>query len=93
MPIQEKVVSPSQVKSIVRTFVIDNFLFGQGREFSDSDSFLEHGLIDSMGILTLLEFVSEHFDIRVADDEIVPENWDSLDRIATFVNSKRKQSK
>ena len=90
MPLQEKTINPSQLKGIVRRFIVDNFLFGQAREFSDSDSFLEHGLIDSMGILTLLEFVSEQFDIRVADEEIVPENWDSLDRIATFVDSKRR---
>jgi len=77
------------VEKEVRTFIIDNFLFGDNSsQFSDSDSFLENGLIDSMGILMLVEFVKEKYAISVEDEAIIPENWDSVDRVARFVEGK-----
>lgn len=73
----------------LRNFVVDNFLFGQADElFSNTDSFLEKGLIDSMGIMTLVEFVKDKFAIDVEDEELIPENWDSVQRIASFVQNK-----
>lgn len=78
-----------QIEREVRQFVIDNFLFGEGAEqFSNGDSFLEKGVVDSMGILTLVSFVQEKYGIEVADEELVPDNWDSVKRIAGFVHSK-----
>lgn len=80
---------PQDITVKVRQFVIDNLLFGQGADtFSDEDSFLEKGLVDSTGMLSLVEFVIETFGISVDDGEIVPENWDSLNRIAAFVGAK-----
>lgn len=76
------------IEEELRIFVIDNFLFGQAGDFSNNDSFLENGLIDSMGILTLTEFVKEKYAIVIEDEELVPENWDSVHRIAQFVESK-----
>ena len=55
---------------------------------SNEDSFLEKGLVDSMGILTLAVFVQEKYAITVADEDLVPENWDSVKRIAGFVQGK-----
>lgn len=77
-----------EVEQVVRTFIIDNFLFGQDGQFSNNDSFLDNGLIDSMGILTLVEFITERYNFAVADEEILPENWDSVSRIAHFVAKK-----
>lgn len=78
-----------EIERELRSFVIDNFLFGQADEaFSNADSFLEKGLIDSMGILTLVEFVKDKYSIVVEDEELVPENWDSVERIAGFVQKK-----
>lgn len=77
-----------EVLLAVKTFIADNFLFGQAPNFSDDDSFLENGLIDSMGILALVEFVTQSYGITVADEEILPENWDSVNRIAQFVKQK-----
>ncbi len=78
-----------EIADEVRSFVIDTFLFGErdGR-FSNDDSFLENGLIDSIGILSLVEFVKERYAISIADEEIVPDNWDSVGRIAVFVQNK-----
>lgn len=78
-----------EIEGELRTFVVDNFLFGQADEsFSNTDSFLEKGLIDSMGILTLVEFVRDTYSIAVEDEELIPENWDSVQRIASFVQNK-----
>lgn len=78
-----------EIAQEIRSFVVDNFLFGEedGR-FSNDDSFLDKGLIDSMGILTLVEFVKEKYAINIEDEELVPEHWDSVQRIATFIQGK-----
>jgi acyl carrier protein len=78
-----------QIEQQVRQFVIDNFVFGSdGLAFSNDDSFFDTGLLDSMGVLTLVEFVKEKYGICVEDHELLPENWDSVNRIATFVQSR-----
>ena len=70
-------------------FVIDTFLFGSNDGgLSADDSFLEKGLVDSMGILALVSHVEERYGIRVDDTELIPENWDSVGRIAKFIASK-----
>lgn len=76
------------IEQKIRSFVIDNLLFGQEGTFSNEDSFLENGMIDSMGILSLVEYVTETFGVSIGDTEIVPENWDSVNRIARFVQTK-----
>lgn len=78
------------IESRVRAYVVDRFLFGKGSDkLGTEDSFLEKGLIDSTGILEVVMFLEEHFAIKVQDEDLVPENLDSLGRIARFV--KRKQ--
>jgi acyl carrier protein len=78
----------------VRQFVIDNFLLGMSNgHFCDDDSFLDKGLVDSMGILSLVNFVQEKFAIPVEDEELVTDNWDSVCRISRFVRSKLSVSK
>jgi len=78
-----------EIERELRNFVIDNFLFGQADEsFSNDDSFLEKGMIDSMGVLTLVDFVKDKYAIAVEDEELIPENWDSVRRITVFVEKK-----
>jgi acyl carrier protein len=76
----------------LRQFVIDNFLFGDESDrfaFSDDDSFQERGIVDSTGILELVCHVQEKYAIAIADEELVPENLDSLSRVARFIQRKR----
>lgn len=74
----------------IRRFVINSFLFGKdGADLSNDDSFLEKGIVDSTGILELIGFLEERFQIKVADEELLPENLDSVNRVATFVDRKR----
>jgi len=74
--------------SKVREFVVENFLFGDGETLRDDTSFMEDGIIDSTGILELVFFLEETFGFSVEDDELVPENMDSLQNIARFVDRK-----
>lgn len=77
------------VEQEVRQFVMDNLYFAEdGGNFSDDDSFLEKGLVDSMGVLTLVSFVSGKYEIPVENEELIPDNWDSVTRIAGFVARK-----
>ncbi len=75
----------------VRTFVVDNFLFGdQGGLSGDDQSLIENDVIDSTGVLELVSFIEERFGIAMSDAEIVPANLDSVSRIAAFIERKRE---
>ena len=74
---------------VIRKFIIDNFLFGQIRHgFQDDDSFLEGGIIDSTGVLELIAFLEQRYGIKVDDDDLVPENLDSVGRVVAYVQRK-----
>jgi len=74
----------------IRDFIVENFLFGNDSEMVDNnDSFMENGIIDSTGILELIEYVEETYNINIEDEELIPENLDSLDNISSFIISKK----
>jgi acyl carrier protein len=73
---------------LVREFIVQDFLFGRDNGFASSESMLESGMIDSTGVLQLVAFLEQTFGIKVEDDELVPENLDSLDSIGRFLGSK-----
>jgi len=78
----------------LRTFIIDNFLFGDasGRfTFSDEDSFQERGIVDSTGVLELVCHLQERYGIVIDDEELVPDNLDSVSRVVRFVERKRRE--
>jgi acyl carrier protein len=75
----------------IRQFVVENFLFGQNdKQIKDDQSFLESGIIDSTGVLELIGFLESNYGIAIADDELVPANLDSVERVAVFVEGKLK---
>ena len=77
----------------LRAFIVENFLFGDESApfaFSDDDSFQERGIVDSTGILELVCHLQEKFAIDIADDELVPDNLDSLSKEAHFIDRKRQ---
>jgi acyl carrier protein len=79
----------NELRSSVRKFISDNFLFREDVEaFSDDDSFLEAGIIDSTGVLELISYLEGAFAIEVGDDEMVPENFDSVSRIVAYLQRK-----
>ena len=79
----------SDIKSQVRTYIADNFIMGSnGAKFGDADSFLDLHIIDSTGFLELITFLEDTFGIQVEDDDMVPENLDSLNSIQAYVDRK-----
>ncbi len=79
------------IKKKIRDFLFETFLLGDTTtQFADRDSFLENGIIDSTGILELITFVEENFNISIEEDEMVPNNLDSLENIHRFIVSKFK---
>jgi acyl carrier protein len=79
------------VEALIQNFILESFLFTDDVEQLPSDtSFLEEGIVDSTGVLELVMFVEETFDIAVDDEEIVPENFDSVERLARYVQRKVK---
>jgi len=75
----------------LRAFITDNFLFGRAdQKLSDEDSLIENGIIDSTGVLQLVSFLEQECGVHVEDDEIVPDNLDSLSKLAAFTNRKSR---
>jgi len=72
----------------IRTYIIDNFLLGEESDLDGTASLLESGIVDSTGVMELAMFLEEAFGIRVADEDFVPENLDTIENLAGFVERK-----
>lgn len=72
----------------VRGFVIENFLFGRSDGISDTDSFMETGLVDSTGLIQLIAFLETTYGIEISDNELMPEHLDSIYNISGFLTKK-----
>ncbi len=79
----------SNPKEKIRAFVVENFLFGSDENLEDNTSFLDEGIIDSTGILELVNFLEEDFSITVDDEELVPENLDSINNVTAYLERKK----
>jgi acyl carrier protein len=80
----------NDLKRSIREFIEMSFLFREGRvQLADEESLLAAGLIDSTGILELVTYLETQFGIVVEDEEIVPENLDSVNQIAAYVARKQ----
>jgi len=77
-----------ELKDKIRTFVVENFLFGNNQNLEDTTSFLEEGIIDSTGVLELVGFIEEEFSIMVEDEELIPENLDSIYNVTAYLGKK-----
>jgi acyl carrier protein len=77
------------IKRRLREFVAKQFYIADASSFDDASSFLDRGIIDSTGVLELVTFAENEFGFAVADEEIVPANFDSIDALAAFVASKK----
>lgn len=79
----------AKVREEIREFIVEELLFGRGGdELSDEASLTDRGVVDSTGVLELVGFLEETFGIEVGDDELIPENLDSIKLIAAFVVGK-----
>jgi len=72
----------------IRQFIVENFLYSKSADLSEDVSFLEMGIVDSTGILELITFIEAECGINVADEELLPENFDSISNIRGFLSRK-----
>jgi len=83
----------SSIETDLRQYILDKLLFGRTEvELSGDASFLESGIIDSTGVLELVAFLEEKFQVKVEDEDLIPANLDSLNAITRFVEKKRATS-
>jgi acyl carrier protein len=82
----------NSIEQQIRDYMQKNFLFSNSYNLSDQDSFLEKGIIDSTGVLELVNFVEETFNIKIKDEEMIPENLDSVCNLAKFITGKNDQN-
>jgi len=77
--------------AVIKKFIAKNFLFSDDESIVGEDqSLMSSGTLDSTGILELIMFVEEKFEVKVADEEMLPENFDSVNAIAAYIAQKKR---
>ncbi|WP_419600993.1 acyl carrier protein [Thiolapillus sp.] len=76
----------------IRAFILENYLFTDDQsELKNDDSFLDQGILDSTGILEIIFFIEDEFKIKIKDEEMIPDNLDSVDKIVGFIQRKENE--
>jgi acyl carrier protein len=73
----------------IKNFILANFPLARKRGIQENDPLLEGGILDSLGVLDLVGFVEREFAVQVSDDELIPENFQSIGHVVRFVDQKR----
>jgi acyl carrier protein len=82
-------VEQADIRKKLRNFITETFLVGSDiKSIDDTVSFMEKEIIDSTGVLELTSFIEEEFEITVEDNELTPENLDSIEKLVTFIRGK-----
>ena len=79
------------VAESVRQFIVGTFPSARRRALSNDDPLLENGIVDSLGVLDIVSFLETEFGIAASDDELVPENFRTIQSIAGFVEKKQNR--
>jgi acyl carrier protein len=77
------------IEAQIREYVDKKLIVGGGRQYGNDDSFLQAGIVDSIGILELASFIEEKFGVVVEDEEMVPDNFDSVNSLASYIRQKK----
>jgi len=86
---KEPMAVSGTIENELRAYISSNFLFSEsGFPYSDDTSFLQEGLIDSLGVMELVEWVSSAFNIQIRAEEVTAENFDSVSRLAAYIRRK-----
>jgi acyl carrier protein len=72
----------------VRQFILDKFPLARKQQLKDSDPLLESGILDSLGVLDLVAFIEKEFSVSMTDEELVPENFRTIDHLVAFIQGK-----
>ncbi len=78
----------NEIKEDVKKYILEASL-SDVKDVEDTDLIFENGLLDSMGLLFLIEFLDENFNVKVSDEELNPKNFESINNIVSFVNDKQ----
>ena len=76
------------IEKEIRKFIMGNFIMDGDNDPSDEDSLLGKGIIDSTGVLELVAFIEETYSFKINDEELIPENLDSIKNISEFIQNK-----
>ena len=79
----------ANITASVRQFILNQFPSSRRRPLQDTDPLIEHGVIDSLGILDVVAFIESEFKVVVDDEELVPDNFQTISKIAAYVERKR----
>lgn len=79
----------TDIKRDLRQFIVETFLFGEDKGLTDETSFLEEGIVDSTGVLELVAHLEKTYGFKVKDEELTPDNLDSLESLSSFIAAKR----
>ena len=80
------------IKDKLRLYILENFLFTDDQsELNDEDSFMDQGIIDSTAILELIYLIEEDFAVEVENEDMIPDNLDSVNKIVSFVERKQRK--
>jgi acyl carrier protein len=80
-----------QINESLRQFILEHFPSARRRPLGELDPLLQSGIIDSLGVLDVVTFIEEEFKVTVDDQDLTPENFQSISQIAAFVETKKNQ--
>ena len=75
-------------KKEIEEFIVENFLFGEKNGFAEETDFFDKGIVDSTGVLELILFIEEQFELTIDDEEVTQKNFSSVANINAFLNNK-----
>ena len=76
------------LKEQIRNFILENFILENPDDLVDDESMLEKGIMDSTGVLELVAFIESTYEVKVEDEELIPENLDSIKNIVSYLERK-----
>lgn len=82
------VMNEADIRKKLREFIKNNFLLGNDSNLIDDDSFMGKGIVDSTGILEVVSFVEENFNMKIPDEDLMPENLDSINNLVKYVTAR-----
>lgn len=78
------------IEAQIKDYIAKNLLFSSdGYKYPDDASFIDEGIVDSQGVMDLVFFVEENFNLQVQDSEIIPENFDSIQKMTAYIQRKQ----
>lgn len=76
--------------SSIKTFIRTELIYDDEKDFDENTNLIERGIVDSMSLVRLISFIEENYGIQVQDEDIVPENFSSLNKISSFIGERHK---